>query len=258
MGMLSHDQLLVMLLSLAALLGSARLLGEIARRLGQPAVLGEILAGIMLGPTVLGAVAPAANAFLFPTSGPNPLVLHGITTFSVVLFLLVAGMEVDLSTIVRLKRSAAVIGCSSLLMPFAIGATLGWLAPLAMGREPDANALTFSIFLGVAMSISALPVIAKTLMDLNLFRTDLGMMVIATAIFLDLVGWTIFAVVLGLMNPSSASATSITMTVVMALGFALLMLSAGRWAFHRSLPWIQANASWPMRWLRRACRTCRC
>lgn len=246
MGMLSHDQLLVMLLSLAALLGSARLLGEIARRLGQPAVLGEILAGIMLGPTVLGAVAPAANAFLFPTSGPNPLVLHGITTFSVVLFLLVAGMEVDLSTIVRLKRSAAVIGCSSLLMPFAIGATLGWLAPLAMGREPDANALTFSIFLGVAMSISALPVIAKTLMDLNLFRTDLGMMVIATAIFLDLVGWTIFAVVLGLMNPSSASATSITMTVVMALGFALLMLSAGRWAFHRSLPWIQANASWPM------------
>lgn len=246
MGTLSHEQLLVMLLAIATLLGSARILGEIARRLGQPTVLGEILAGILLGPTVFGAVAPAAGAFLFPTTGPNALVMHGMTTFSVVLFLLVAGMEVDLSTIVRLKRSAAIIGCLSLLMPFTIGASLGWILPTAMGREPDANALTFSLFLGVAMSISALPVIAKTLMDLNLFRTDLGMMVIATAIFLDLVGWTIFAVVLGLMNPSSASATSITMTVVMALGFAVLMLSAGRWAFHRSLPWIQANSSWPM------------
>ncbi|MBL9121300.1 MAG: cation:proton antiporter [Phycisphaerae bacterium] len=240
-----------MLLGLAALLGVARLLGEVARRFGQPAVLGEILAGILLGPTVLGTVAPAAGSFLFPPAGPNALVLHGIGTFSVVLFLLVAGMEVDLSTIVRLKRSAAIIGCSSLLIPFSIGSLLGYLVPIAMGREPDANALTFSLFLGVAMSISALPVIAKTLMDLNLFRTDLGMMVIATAIFLDLVGWTVFAVVLGLMNPAAAdggpgAAGPILTTILSAIGFAAFMLTAARWAFHRGLPWIQANSSWPM------------
>lgn len=248
MATLTHHELLVLLLGLAALLGCARALGEVARRFGQPAVLGEILAGILLGPTVLGAVAPAANAFLFPASGPNTLVLHGMSTFAVVLFLLVAGMEVDLSTILRLKRSAAIIGCSSLLIPFSMGATLGALVPMAMGREPAADAFTFSLFLGVAMSISALPVIAKTLMDLNLFRTDLGMMVIATAIFLDLVGWTIFAVVLGLMSPSTASgaAGSIVMTVVAAIGFAVAMLTVGRWSFHRSLPWIQANTSWPM------------
>jgi Kef-type K+ transport system membrane component KefB/mannitol/fructose-specific phosphotransferase system IIA component (Ntr-type) len=248
MSSLTHDQVLVMLLGLAALLGAARVLGEVARRFGQPTVVGEILAGILLGPTILGAIAPAANAFLFPTTGPNALVLHGLTTFSVVLFLVVAGMEVDLSTIIRLKRSAAIIGCSSLLIPFSIGATLGYVVPIAMGREPDANALTFALFLGVAMSISALPVIAKTLMDLNLFRTDLGMMVIATAIFLDLVGWTIFAVVLGMMSPSAPGgpAGSIAMTITVAVGFAVAMLTLGRWAFHRSLPWIQANSSWPM------------
>lgn len=246
MSTLTHDQLLVMLLGLAALLGSARLLGEIARRLGQPAVLGEIVAGILLGPTVLGAVLPSAQAFLFPSEGPNALVMHGMTTFAVVLFLLVAGMEVDLSTIVRLRRSAAIIGSSALLIPFTIGATLGWLAPTVMGSETEAGTITFALFLGVAMSIAALPVIAKTLMDLNLFRTEVGMMVIATAIFLDLVGWTIFAVVLGLMAPNGTSPTTIVSTVVMALGFAAAMLTIGRWAFHRSLPWIHANTSWPM------------
>ncbi len=245
MSALSHHEILVLLLALASLLGAARLLGEIARRLGQPAVLGEILAGIVLGPTILGSLVPQANAFLFPQTGTNALVMHGIGTFAVVLFLLVAGMEVDLSTIVRLRRSAAIIGCSSLLLPFTIGATLGWFVPMTMGREPSADAVTFALFLGVAMSISALPVIAKTLMDLNLYRTDLGMMVIATAIFLDLVGWTIFAVVLGLMNPATSSTGAIAMTVLMALGFAVLMLSAGRWSLHRALPWVQANTSWP-------------
>ncbi|MDZ4754327.1 MAG: cation:proton antiporter [Phycisphaerae bacterium] len=245
MSTLDHHQILVLLLALATLLGGARILGEIARRLGQPSVLGEILAGVLLGPTVLGWIAPAANEFLFPQIGANALVMHGLGTFAVVLFLLVAGMEVDLSTIVRLRRSAAIIGCLSWLMPFVIGAGLAFSVPVAMGREPDADTLTFTLFFGVAMSISALPVIAKTLMDLNLYRTDLGMMVIATAIFLDLIGWTIFAIVLGLMNPSSANATSIAATIGMALGFAVLMLSLGRWAFHRSLPWVQANTSWP-------------
>jgi Kef-type K+ transport system membrane component KefB/mannitol/fructose-specific phosphotransferase system IIA component (Ntr-type) len=248
MSVLNHHELLVLMLGLASLLGCARVLGELARRFGQPAVLGEILAGVLLGPTALGALAPDVGSFLFPPTGPNAIVLHGMSTFAVVLFLLVAGMEVDLSTILRLRRSAAIIGCSSLLIPFTMGATLGGVFPIAMGRETAADGLTFSLFLGVAMSISALPVIAKTLMDLNLFRTDLGMMVIATAIFLDLVGWTVFAVVLGLMNPSSASGTSgsIAMTVLAAIGFVALMLTVGRWSFHRSLPWIQANTSWPM------------
>ena len=245
MSMLDHREVLVFLLALATLLGAARVLGELARRFGQPAVLGEILAGILLGPTVLGAVLPSVNGFLFPQSGDNALVLHGVGTFAVVLFLLVAGLEVDLSTIARLRRSAAIIGLSSFTLPFAIGVSLGWFAPTIMGREPDADGITFALFLGVAMSIAALPVIARTLMDLNLSRTDLGMMVIATAIFLDLVGWTIFAVVLGLMSPASVGAGAILTTSLLAIGFAVAMITVGRWAFHRALPWVQANSSWP-------------
>jgi len=236
-----------MLLALATLLAFARAFGEVARKLGLPAVLGEIIAGLVLGRTVLGNVFPEFHGFLFPAEGPNAIALHGMTIFSVILFLLVAGLEVDVSTLIRLRRSAAIIGVTSICLPFAVGASLGWFTPALMGGSPGADPLVFSLFLGVALSIAALPVIAKTLMDLNLYRTDVGMMVIATAIFLDLVGWVIFAVVLGLMGhgAGATTATAIVATAVLAVAFAAFMFTIGRWAIDKALPWVHAHSAWP-------------
>ena len=101
MQTLTHTETTAMLLALGLLLASARLCGELARRYNQPAVLGEILAGILLGPTVFGALAPAWSAFLFPRSGGGALAIDGLMTLAITLFLLVAGLEVDLSTIWR-------------------------------------------------------------------------------------------------------------------------------------------------------------
>src|SRR6187402_1931240 len=98
---LTHQNIVVMFLSLSALLGMARLLAELAQKLRQPAVLGELLAGVLLGPTILGTISPGLSGYLFPSEGPNAIALHAITTLSVVIFLLVAGIEVDLSTIRR-------------------------------------------------------------------------------------------------------------------------------------------------------------
>ena len=250
MSTLDHHQVMVMLLALGVLLTAARVLGELARRFRQPAVLGEITAGILLGPTVLGHAAPAAFSALFPADGPNAVALHAITTLCVVLFMLVAGMEVDLSTIFKLRRSALVISLSGLALPFGVGFLLARTVPSFVGMEPGANGLAFSLFLGTALAISALPVIAKILMDLNLYRSDLGMVVVAAAIVNDLVGWVIFAIILGIIGGGGGAATSvgaagIATTVVMTLGFACVMLTAGRWAIDRVLPWIHAHVSWP-------------
>jgi Kef-type K+ transport system membrane component KefB/mannitol/fructose-specific phosphotransferase system IIA component (Ntr-type) len=234
-----------MFLALGLLLASARLFGELARRFNQPAVLGEILAGILLGPTVFGALAPAWSAFLFPQAGGGALAIDGLMTLAITLFLLVAGLEVDLSTIWRQGRLAINVGLAGVLVPFAVGFGAAWYLPQLMGIEAGADPLLFALFMATALSISALPVIAKTLMDLNLYRSDLGMLVVAAAVFNDLVGWIIFAVILGMLGTGPAHELSIAQTIGLTLAFALVMLTVVRWLIHRALPWIHAHASWP-------------
>lgn len=245
MQTLNHTEITAMFLALGLLLASARLFGEMARRYNQPAVLGEILAGILLGPTVFGALAPAASAFLFPRSGGGALALDGLMTLAITLFLLVAGLEVDLSSIWRQGKLAINVGVAGIVVPFAVGFGAAWLLPGLMGREAGADPLLFALFMATALSISALPVIAKTLMDLNLYRSDLGMLVVAAAVFNDLVGWIVFAVILGMLGTGPVSSLSIGQTIFLTLFFALFMLTVARWLINRALPWLHAHASWP-------------
>jgi len=240
----SHD-IVVLFLAMGALLAAARALGEVARRISQPVVLGELLAGILLGPTVLGAIAPGWQRLLFPQEGPNLLAFEALTTISVVLFLLVAGMEVDLSSIWRQGRIALLVSIAGIVFPFALGFGAGWLAPAAFGQTGGTSRHIFALFLATALSISALPVIAKTLMDLNLYRSDLGMVIIAAAVFNDLAGWIIFAIILGLIGAESGHDWGINATIALTLAYAGGMLTIGRFWIHRSLPWIQAHTSWP-------------
>lgn len=242
--MTTHE-ITFMFLSLGILLAAARIMGELARMLKQPMVLGEILAGILLGPTVLGSCAPSFSATLFPSTGPNAIILNGLTTLSVTLFLLVAGMELDLSTVWRQGRTAITVSLAGIIIPFAVGFVVAYGSPKMLGREHGADLITFALFIATALSISALPVIAKTLMDLSLFRSDLGMVVVSSAIFDDLFGWIVFAIILSLMGHGTHSAVGIPMTIGMTLGFAILTLTVGRKLMHRLLPWVQAYLSWP-------------
>ncbi len=241
---LEASQLTVMLLSLGLLIGTARLLGELARTLHQPAILGELLAGVLLGPTVFGALSPEWQGILFPLEGPNSIVLHGISTLAIVLFLLVAGLEVDLSIVWQQGRAALRVGVLGTVVPFIFGLIGAWVIPELLGRPEKGDPLIFALFLATAMSISALPVIAKTLMDLNLYRTDLGMVVVSAAVFNDLIGFTLFAIILGMIGTHSTG-LSIVATVVLTLLFAGLMLTVGRTFVHWSLPVLQAYTHWP-------------
>lgn len=244
MGNLTHDEITTLFLAIGILLGAARLLGELFQRLGQPAVIGEITAGILLGPTVFGNLSPELFAMLFPREGGPAIALEGLTTVAIALFLLVAGLEIDLSTVWRQGRTAMTVGVAGIVGPFTIGFGAAWFAPGPMGADPGADLFIFALFMATALSISALPVIAKTLMDLNLFRTDLGMIIVAAAVFNDLIGWIIFAMILAMLG-SGSSGPGIGTTIALTLAFTLGTLTIGRWLIHRSLPWIQANASWP-------------
>jgi Kef-type K+ transport system membrane component KefB len=245
MSTLTHSEITAMFLALGLLLASARLLGETARRFNLPSVLGEIMAGVLWGPTVFGALAPAWSAYLFPLQGGGALALDGLMALAITLFLLVAGLEVDLSSIWRQGKTAINVGVAGIVGPFAVGFAAAWFFPWMMGREGGADPLIFALFMATALSITALPVIAKTLMDLNLYRSDLGMLVVAAAVFNDLVGWIIFAIILGMLGTGAAHALSIGQTIWLTLGFALGMLTVGRWLIHRILPWIHAHLSWP-------------
>lgn len=245
MQSLTADNIIVFFLSLGLLLGVARVLGELAQRLHQPAVLGELLAGVILGPTVLGSLAPETSAFLFPQEGPNSVALNAFTTLAVTLLMLVAGMEVDLSTIWRQGRIGLKVGTAGMVIPFFLGLAAAWLAPQALGSDVDADPMVFSLFFATALSISALPVIAKTLMDLDLYRSDFGMVVVSAAILNDLIGWIIFAIILGLIGAESGHSNNILLTITLTLAFAGVMLTVGRSLIHGTLPFLQAYTRWP-------------
>lgn len=237
-------ELLRLLIAIGVLLLAARLFGEIVRRFGQPAVLGELLAGIALGPALLGRLAPEAGEFLFPKEGPAAASLEGIRFVGIVLFLMVAGMEVDLGTIWKRGRSATAVSLAGILTPFAIGAAASWISPGAFGYDGRTNLTLFVLFVATALSISALPVIARTLMDLYLYRTDFGMVVIAAAVFDDLVGWIVFAILLGVLANGSVGHEWIGV-VAGTLTLTVAMLTLGRIGIHRILPWVQAHTAWP-------------
>src|SRR5580658_1851136 len=180
---MTEHNVLVFLLALSALLALARLLGELARMAGLPLVVGEIAAGIFLGKTVFGHVAPGAQAWLFPR-GASESMIGAYTTVAVVLLLVVVGLEVDLDVVWRRGRTALLTGLMGILLPAASGVILGLALPASDLVDPTRR-LTVALLLGVALSISALPVIAKTLLDLGLFKSDVGLMVMAAAMIDD-------------------------------------------------------------------------
>jgi Kef-type K+ transport system membrane component KefB len=130
-----------------------------------------------------------------------------------------------------------------MIIPFMLGFAAVWFFPNFFHYPPERK-LVYALFFGIAMAVSALPVITRILMDLNLFKTKIGMIIIAAAIFDDLTGWLIFSFVLSLLG-QEGEITNIWFTIGMILGFGLFMLIVGRWIINRVLPWIQQNLSWP-------------
>ncbi len=221
-----HD-VLVFLLSLAIVLSVARLLGEGGRRLGFPLIFGELASGILLGPTVLGRITPAGQHALFPGGVPSNM-LAGYTNVGVVLLLTVAGLEVNLGIVRRRGRSALLTSLMGIVMPLAGGVLLGILLPDSILMRPDRR-LLFALFMGVALDLRAPGHRQDVLLDpLGLFKTDVGLLVMAAAMIDDLVGWLAFSVLLGPMQGGALNLVSVARSVAMTVGFVVLSLLVAR------------------------------
>lgn len=241
---LGHADGVHLLMQLGIILIVGRILAEVARKFKQPAVIGEIIAGVLLGPTVLGMIQPEWFAALFPVPSGAGTVLSGMVQLAVVMLLFIAGLEVDLHIVWQQGRQAIATSFFGLIIPFFIGFVFPYMFPEFFGIADIHARLVFALFMGTAMAISALPVIVRILMDLNMFKSRMGLLVVASAMLDDLIGWMIFSVILGMIGKGGAS-MSIWNTALLTLVFAVLMLTVGRGLLNRFLPWVNSKLAWP-------------
>ncbi len=193
--------LALLLTQLLVILASARVTGRIVRWAGQPRVIGEMIAGLALGPSLFGAVAPRTMRALFPDDGMMPLAT--LSQLGVILFMFVVGLRLDLSALRGRVRSAIAISHASIVVPFVLGAVLGtWLHPELAGR--GVPLLPFILFCGAAMSVTAFPVLARILSDRKLVGTRLGSVATACAAVDDVTAWCLLAAVVAVARSGNA------------------------------------------------------
>jgi Kef-type K+ transport system membrane component KefB len=222
--------LALLLLQLIVIIGAARGLGALFTRIGQPAVIGEMLAGILLGPSLLGWLAPRAEAFLFPAASLS--VLQLLSQIGVILFMFLVGMELNLQSLRHRAHSAVLISHAGILAPFLLGAALSlWLyGPLA---PSGVSFLAFALFMGIAMSITAFPVLARIIEQRGLAGSLLGTTAIACAAIGDVTAWCLLAIVVAIAG--AAALGTAVLTIGLAVAFTAVMLFAVRPALPRLL-----------------------
>jgi Kef-type K+ transport system membrane component KefB/nucleotide-binding universal stress UspA family protein len=186
----------LLLIQLALLIVVARLGAELAKRLGLPAVVGEMGGGILLGPTGLGHYAPGIFAAVFPHNAEQFHLLDVFGNFGMVLLMLLTGLETDVRLLRNLGRAAMIASGMGMVLPFGLGFGLGYIMPAEYLVDPNSRIL-FSAFLATAMSISAMPVIAKILVDLDLTKRNIGLVILSAGVVDDTVGWLILSLIAG-------------------------------------------------------------
>lgn len=233
-----HHDVLHFLVQIGVLLVAARLSGQLAQRFGQPAVVGEILAGVILGPSLLSSVFPALGVWLVPQNVVQGHLLEVFALLGAMLLLLITGLETDIPLIRRHARTAISVAAGGLLLPFASGLTLALWLPDSLLVDPEGR-IVFVLFLATAMSISAIPVLAKVLIDLNLMRRDVGQTMMAAGMIDDTIAWIMLSIVLGLASGAALSAAGIAVAAGKVLLFLGISFTAGRWLLLRALDWVQ-------------------
>jgi len=220
------------LLSLTAILVVGRLIGALLSRLGQPRVMGEMLAGILLGPTLLGRIWPQAQQFLLPAEAAPTI--GAIAQVGVVIYMFLVGLELTTDDLRGAVRSTLVISAAGIVVPFVFGIGLAlWLFPSL--SPAGVSRLSFSLFLGISLAITAFPVLARILTDLELAKSSLGVAALQCAAASDLIAWCLLAMVLGTTNNdwTGAIRTIALAGIFAASMFVLVRPLADRWLRNR-------------------------
>ncbi|SBV04573.1 transporter, CPA2 family [Streptomyces sp. Ncost-T6T-1] len=191
---IDHHHLLLLFTQICVFLTAAVVLGRLAARVGLPAVVGELSVGVLLGPSLFGNYLPGLSDWLLPPDADQRHLLSAVAQLGVLLLVAVTGAHIDLGLLRRQGRAVGFASAGSVLLPLALGICLGLLTPDSL-MAPGADRATFALFIGIALAVSALPVIAKTLLDMNLLHRNVGQLIIGAAAVSDIVGWLLLSLV---------------------------------------------------------------
>ena len=230
------------------LLVVGRVLGEGMQRIGQPALMGTLLAGIVLGPSLFGWVWPEAQRFLFPPDAAQKGMIDGLSQIGILMLLLLTGMETDLKLVRRSGWAAASIAICGIAFPFACGFLMGQFGPQALFGDSGGGRLVPSLFLGTALSISSIKIVAMVVREMNFMRRNLGQIIVATAIMEDTAGWVIIAITFGIAGAGGATGgkhgvdfLNLAKTVGGVALFLVFCFTAGRWLVFTAIRWVNDN-----------------
>jgi len=226
---MTNHTLILILLEIAVIIGLARLVGLAFMRIRQPPVVGEIVAGIMLGPSLLGLVSPTAFATLFPPATAPFLYL--LAQLGLIIFMFLVGLELNPKYLRGKIRIAVITSNVSILLPFLLGAVLAYTVLFSINDAPGTSFTAFTLFVGAAMSITAFPVLARIITDRNLQQTPLGTLALTCASIDDISAWLLLATAIAVTRTNSM-ADALPTLLYLAV-FILLMVTAGRWALQR-------------------------
>lgn len=245
---ITHDDGLYFLLAIGIILLGSRLAGELFRKIGMPIVLGEIVAGIVLGKSVLGNLAPDLFNTLFPfindpvTYSQSNIALETLVLLAITMLMFVAGIEVNLAIIIKKRRTVLLTTFFSMVIPMVAGIGIVFVVQDYFFAVESPK--TLGIFIGLLLSVTALPIVAKILMDLNLFNSPIGITIISSSMLIDLLGWIGFSVVINTIDPS-LSHSSIWILLISLLVFGIVVLTIGTRTLNFIVPLVQDHFSWP-------------
>lgn len=235
---LTTHSLMLFLGAIVVLLGLARLLGALAARVGLPAVVGELATGVLLGPSLLGHVVPGFAESVLPGPAAQMHLVDGLGQFAVLLLVGVTGTHLDLKALRKRAKQATLVSLFGLVVPLVLGVGLGLLLPAALMGENGGRAV-FALFVGVAMCVTALPVIAKTLSDMGLLHRDIGQLTLGAGMIDDAVGWLLLSIVAAAATTGLTTGV-VTLSVLYLAGFVLFAVTVGRVVVRRLMERVAA------------------
>jgi Kef-type K+ transport system membrane component KefB len=214
-----REPISILLLQIIVILAASRIVSSLFHKIGQPSVIGEMVAGLILGPSLLGMLFPNAMSFLFPESSMSTL--RSLSQIGVILFMFIVGTEINVRHLKEKARAAVIISHVSIVVPFFLGVTVSLLIYRSFAPS-DISFTSFALFMGVAMSVTAFPVLARIIEERGMSNSYLGSTAIACAAVDDVTAWCILATVIAVVKMNGIGPSALT--IFLALAFTAFML----------------------------------
>ena len=250
MSLINESDTITLLLGIGVILVMSRISAEIMKRLKTSVIIGEIMIGIILGPSILGNLFPEISGYIFPKDSDSlvRIGMDAIIMLSVVMLLFIAGLEVQLNVMIEQRKNSMKITLFNIIIPILTGIASIWLFPdiFNLFNKNNSDIWLSGAIIGSILCITALPVIARIMIEMGIFKSKIGMTIISSVMFIDIIGWLIFSILISLTKSNiEESHQPVLYTVAYVFAFGFFMLTIGIKIINFILPWIEKKLSWP-------------